>query len=69
MVYNATLYDYGKVFKSCTLYVVLLIIALIIIMGISGAYFIFVVLKKRLCWYIVLLIKRVSIKDAVLQED
>ena len=41
MVYNATLNDYGTVWKSCTLYIVLLIIAFIIIMGISGACFYF----------------------------
>ena len=39
-IYNATLYDYGWVCKSCTLYIVL-IITFIIIMGISGASFYF----------------------------
>ena len=39
MVCNATLYDYGKVNKSCTRYMVLLIIMFIIIMGISGTCF------------------------------
>ena len=32
-IYNATLYDYRRVCKSCTLYVVLLIMAFIINMG------------------------------------
>ena len=47
MVYNATLSDYGRVCKSCTLYVVLLIIAFIIIMDISGAYFYFYSTQKK----------------------
>ena len=37
MVYNATFNDYEKVCKTCTLYVVFLIMVLIIIMGIGGA--------------------------------
>ena len=41
MVYNASLYDYGRVCRSCTLYAVLLIIACIMIMGISCAFFYF----------------------------
>ena len=41
-IYNATLYDYRRVCKSCTLYVVLLIMAFIINMGISGVCFYFV---------------------------
>ena len=41
MVCNATLFDYGRVCSSSTLYVILLIVAFIIIMGISGACFYF----------------------------
>ena len=41
MIYNATLYDYKRVCKPCTLKIVLLIITFIIIMGISGACFYF----------------------------
>ena len=41
MVYNATLNDCRSVCKSCTLYIVLLIITFIIIIGISGACFYF----------------------------
>ena len=37
MVYNAILYDYGRICKYCMLYVVLLIITCIMIMGIGGA--------------------------------
>ena len=44
MVYNATLHNYGKVCKSCTLHIVLLIITCIIVMGISGTSFYF-------CWH------------------
>ena len=41
MVYIATLYDYGRVCRSCMLYIILLIIAWIIIICISGACFYF----------------------------
>ena len=41
MVYNATLNDYGRVCKSCTLYMLLLIIKFRIIVGIGGACFYF----------------------------
>ena len=39
MVYNAILYDYGKLCKSCTPYVISLIITFKIITGFSGACF------------------------------
>ena len=39
---DPTLCDYRRLCKSCTLYLVLLIIAFIMIMGISGACFIFI---------------------------
>ena len=38
MIYNETVSDYGKVCNSCTIYTVLLIIAFLIIVGISSAY-------------------------------
>ena len=41
MVYNATVYDYGRVCKTCTLDAVFLITAFIIIMGINGLCFYF----------------------------
>ena len=41
IVYNATLYDYGRVCKTCTLDPVFSITALIIIMGINGLCFYF----------------------------
>ena len=41
MVYIATLYDYGRVCRTCMLYVILLIIVWIIIICISGACFYF----------------------------
>lgn len=66
IVYNPTLYDYERVCKSPTLYTVLLIITFILVMGISGMCFKyskeafgtqrFLVIKKTLYWYIVLLI-------------
>ena len=41
IVYNATLNDYGGVCKSCTIYIVLLIITLEISMGIGSSSFYF----------------------------
>ena len=41
MIYNVTLYDYGKACKSCALYIVLLIITFTIIMGIGSAWIYF----------------------------
>ena len=38
MIYNATLNDYGNVFNSCTIYIVLFVIAFLIIIGISSAF-------------------------------
>ena len=40
MIHNVTLNDYGKVCKSCTIYIVLLIIFITII-GISDEFFLF----------------------------
>ena len=42
MTYNGTLSDYGKVYTYCTICIVLLVIAFLIISGISSALFIFV---------------------------
>ena len=39
MIYNETLNDYEKVCNSCTVYIVLFIIALLIIIGINSLYF------------------------------
>ena len=41
MVYNETLNDYGRVSNSCTIYIVLFVIAFLIIIGISSTYFYF----------------------------
>ena len=41
MIYNGTLNDYEKVCNSCTIYIVLFIIAFLIIIGISSPYFSF----------------------------
>ena len=38
MIYNKTLIDYGKVCNSCTVYIVLFVIAFLIIIGISSAF-------------------------------
>ena len=48
MIHHVTLHDYGKVCKSCMLYVALLIIAFIIIIVISDAciYFYWNMIKK-----------------------
>ena len=35
MIYNGTLNDYGNICNSCTVYIVLFVIALLIIKGIS----------------------------------
>ena len=48
MIYNATSNDYGKVYKSCTIYIILLIITFIIIIGISSVFFYFYWLKKKI---------------------
>ena len=45
---DPTLCDYRRLCKSCTLYLVLLIIAFIMIMGISGACFIFIGVWKEI---------------------
>ena len=41
MIYNETLNDNGKICNSCKIYIVLLIIAFLIIIGISSGYFYF----------------------------
>ena len=41
MIYNENLIDYENVCKSCRTYIALLVIAFLIIIGISGAYFYF----------------------------
>ena len=41
MIYNGTLNEYGNVCNSCTIYIVLFVIAFLIIIGISRAYFYF----------------------------
>ena len=45
MIYNGTLNDYENVWDSCTIYIVLLVIAFLIIICISSAF----VLKKQSC--------------------
>ena len=41
MIYNSTLKDYEKICISCTVYLVLFLIAFLMIIGISSAYFYF----------------------------
>ena len=41
MIYSETLNDYGKVCNSCTIYIVLFVIAFLIIIGISSAFIYF----------------------------
>ena len=41
MIYNGTLNDYKNVCNSCTIYIVLFVIAFLIIIGISSAHFYF----------------------------
>ena len=41
LIYNGTLNDYEKVFKSCTIHILLLVIAFSIIIDISCVYFYF----------------------------
>ena len=41
MIYNVTLNDYEKVCNSCTIYIVLFVIAFLMIISISSAYFYF----------------------------
>ena len=41
MIYNKTLNDYGKIYNSCTLYIILLVIAFSIIIGIGSVYIYF----------------------------
>ena len=53
MIYNRTLNDYGKVCNSCTIYIVLFAIALIII-GISSAYFYFYWYLKKIILSLIL---------------
>ena len=38
MIYNATLDDYKNVCNSCTIYILLFVIAFLIIIGISNAF-------------------------------
>ena len=38
MIYNGTFNDYENVCKSCTIHIILFVIAFIIIIGISGAF-------------------------------
>ena len=47
MIYNETLNDYEKVCNSCTVYIVLFIIALLIIIGINSLYFYFLWYLKK----------------------
>ena len=47
MIYNATLNDYGKVYNSCTIHIVLLVIFFIINTGISTAFIYFHWYLKR----------------------
>ena len=47
MIHNATLNDYGRVCKSCTIYIALLVIFFIIIIRISSAFFYFHWYLKR----------------------
>ena len=42
IIYNGTLNNYENVCNSCTIYIVLLAIAFLIIIGISSAYFLFI---------------------------
>ena len=57
-IYNKTLNSYRKVCNSCTIYIVLFVIAFLIIIGISSAYFCFywylkeVILKQQFIRYI-----------------
>ena len=47
-IFNANLYDYGKASRSCTRYVILLIVVFVlIIISISGAWFCFYRHRKR----------------------
>ena len=41
MIYNETLNDYENVCNSCTIYIVLFVIAFLIIIGISSAFIYF----------------------------
>ena len=71
MIYNKTLNDYGKVCNSCTIYVVLLVIFLIISISISSVfiYLFSLILKKKIYWNNNLLdiwmgnIKQINIKN------
>ena len=47
MIHNVNLNDYRKVCKSCTIYVVLLVIASLMIIGISSAFFLFPLVFKK----------------------
>ena len=47
LIYNDTLNDYGNVFNSCRIYIILLVITFLIIIGISSAYFHFPWCLKR----------------------
>ena len=50
MINNATLSDYGKECNSCIIYIVLLAIAFLIIIDISGAFLIFVGITETLIY-------------------
>ena len=56
MIYDGTVNDYEKVWNSCTIYKVLFVIALLIIIGISSAFFFHWYLKKVTLLLIQLLI-------------
>ena len=47
MIYNATLNNYRKVYSSCTIYIVLLVIFFMISISISSAFFYFYWYLKR----------------------
>ena len=41
MIYNGTLNDYENIWNSCTIYIVLIVIAFLIIIGISSVFIYF----------------------------
>ena len=47
MIYNKTLSDNGKIWNSCTIYIVLLVTVFLKIFGMSSAYFYFQWYLKR----------------------
>ena len=50
MIYNSTLNDYEEICSSCTVYIVLFVIAFLMIIGISSAYFYFYFVLKKRCY-------------------